>query len=143
MFLLDTNVVSELRKANSGKADKNVVTWAAENPVTDLFISAITVQELEVGVLRVERRDAAQGVILRDWLESQVLPTFLDRVLPVDVQVARRCAQLNVPQTRSVQDSLIAATALEYRMTVATRNVRDFEPTGVSILDPWVPSVIA
>ncbi|AFT98476.1 type II toxin-antitoxin system VapC family toxin [Nocardia brasiliensis] len=143
MFLLDTNVVSELRKAKSGKADKNVVTWAAENPVTELFISAITVQELEVGVLRVERRDAAQGVILRDWLESQVLPTFLDRVLPVDVPVARCCAQLNVPETRSVRDSLIAATALEYRMTVATRNVRDFEPTGVSILDPWLPSVIA
>ncbi|WP_378736527.1 type II toxin-antitoxin system VapC family toxin [Nocardia brasiliensis] len=137
MFLLDTNVVSELRKAKAGKADKNVTAWAAENPVAGLFVSVITVQELEIGVLRVERRDPAQGAILRNWLESQVLPSFAERILPVDVAVGRRSAGLQVPTTRPVHDALIAATALVHGMTVATRNVCDFEPTGVPILDPW------
>lgn len=141
MFLLDTNVVSELRKARSGKIDKNVRAWAADNPVAGLFVSAITVHELEIGVLRIERRDAAQGAILRNWLESQVLPSFAERILPIDAAVARRSAGLHVPKTRSIYDALIAATALVHGMTVATRNVRDFEPTGVSTLDPWKLSV--
>ncbi|WP_433661379.1 type II toxin-antitoxin system VapC family toxin [Nocardia sp. CA-128927] len=140
MFLLDTNVVSELRKAKSGKLDKNVRAWAADNPVAGLFVSAITVQELEIGVLRVERRDPAQGAMLRTWLESQVLPSFAERILPVDAAVARRSAGLHVPNTRPFRDALIAATALVHGMTVATRNARDFEPTGVSILDPWESS---
>lgn len=140
MFLLDTNVVSELRKAGSGKVDKNVYSWAADNPVAGMYVSAVTVQELEIGVLRVERRDPVQGRILRKWLESQVLPSFAERILPVDVAVARRSAKLHVPNSRPVRDALIAATALVHGMTVATRNVRDFEPTGVAILDPWKSS---
>jgi toxin FitB len=140
MFLLDTNVVSELRKARAGKADKNVVAWAASASAGTMFVSAITVQELEIGVLLAERRDPNQGVILRRWLETQVLPAFAERILPVDTTVARRSAVLHIPDPRPIRDSLIAATALVHEMPVVTRNVTDFAPTGVEIIDPWQPS---
>ncbi len=137
MFILDTNVVSELRKAKAGKADKNVTVWAASVPPGALFLSAITILELETGALLVERRDSAQGAILRAWLDGHVLPTFAGRVLAVDTAVAQRCARLHVPDPRTDRDALIAATALVHGMKVVTRNVADFEPTGVSILNPW------
>jgi predicted nucleic acid-binding protein len=136
-FLLDTNVVSELRKAKAGKADPHVVAWAAEVPSSSLFLSAITVLELETGVLQVERRDPVQGAILRTWMDRHVLPAFSGRVLPVDTAVALRCASLYVPDPRSERDSLIAATALVHGMTVVTRNVVDFVRTNVVILNPW------
>lgn len=137
MFILDTNVVSELRKAKSGKADAHLVAWAATVRPGELFLSAITVLELETGVLLVERRDSAQGALLRTWLEGHVLPGFAGRVLPVDVVVAQRCARLHVPDPRAERDALIAATALVHGMTVVTRNVADFEPTGVPLVNPW------
>ena len=137
MFVLDTNVVSELRRAKAGKANKNVTAWAAKVPAGGLFLSAITVLELELGVLLVERRDPAQGAVLRVWLDSHVLPAFTGRVLAVDIAVAQRCARLHVPDPRADRDALIAATAMVHGMTVVTRNVADFEPTGVSILNPW------
>ena len=140
MFLLDTNVVSELRKAKAGRADKNVVAWAAGSSASSMFVSAITVQELEIGVLLAERRDPAQGAVLRRWLEAQVLPAFVERILPVDTAVARRSAALHVPDLRPVRDSLIAATALVHGMPVATRNVADLAPTGVEIINPWQPA---
>lgn len=137
MFVVDTNVVSELRKARSGKADKRVVAWAGTVTPGALFISAITVLELELGVLLAERRDAVQGELLRAWLDGQVLPAFAGRILDVDVAVARRCAALHVPDRRSDRDALIAATALIHAMTIVTRNVADYTPTGVAVLDPW------
>jgi predicted nucleic acid-binding protein len=137
MFLLDTNVVSELRKARAGKADDNVVAWAAGASAATMFVSVITIQELETGVLLAERRDARQGAVLRRWLETQVLPAFAERVLPVDTAIARRSAALHVPDPRPVRDSFIAATALVYQMPVVTRNVSDFEHTGVDVIDPW------
>ena len=137
MYLLDTNVVSELRKAKSGKANPNVVAWAQPIPVGSLFLSAITVLELELGVLLIERRDAAQGKILRAWLDQSVLPAFEGRVLPVDVDVARRCARMHVPDPRSERDALIAATALVHGMTLVTRNVPDFSGLDLPLLDPW------
>ena len=143
MYLLDTNVVSELRRATAGKADPHVVAWAASVPVASLFLSVVTVLELELGVLRIERRDPAQGALLRAWLEERVLPAFSERMLPVDVAVARRCARLHVPDPRSERDALIAATALTHGLIVATRNGADFRPTGVATFDPWtfeVPS---
>lgn len=137
MYLLDTNVVSELRKAKSGKADAGVIAWAAGLPASELFLSAISVLELEMGVLLVERRDAAQGVVLRSWLDKHVLPAFAERILPVDTAVARRCARLHVPDPRAERDALIAATALVRDLTVVTRNIGDFEATGVKLLNPW------
>ena len=137
MFLLDTNVVSELRKIRLGKANRHVAKWADSVDAADLFLSAITIQELEMGVLLAERRDPSQGAIFRAWLNGHVLPAFNGRVLPVDIAVAQRSARLHVPDPRPVRDALIAATALVHGMTVVTRNVADFEPTGVVILNPW------
>ena len=137
MFLLDTNVVSELRKIRLGRANKNVSRWADRVSASELFVSAITIHELEMGVLLLERRDAIQGRMLRTWLEDYVLPTFSDRVLPIDTAVARRSASLHVPNPRPVRDSLIAATALVHGMTVITRNLVDFDSTGVTTLNPW------
>lgn len=137
MFVLDTNVVSELRKAKSAKADPRLVAWAQRLLPGQLFISAITVLELETGVLLVERRDPQQGRLLRSWLDSHVLPGFAGRILPVDAAVAQRCAQLHVPDPRAERDALIVATALVHGMTVATRNMADFLPIGVALINPW------
>ena len=136
-FVLDTNVVSELRKVKFGKADKNVSLWAQSVDASDLFVSAITIMELELGVLSIERKDAAQGAMLRSWLELHVLPEFAGRTLPIDTAVAQRCARLHVPDKRGERDALIAATALVHGMTVVTRNVADFKPTGVLLVNPW------
>ncbi len=137
MFLLDTNVVSELRKVRSGKADRNVANWADTIEVSDLFLSVITIQELEMGVLLAERRDPTQGAMLRTWLNDHVLPAFSGRILPVDIAIAQRSAQLQVTDPRPIRDSFIAATALVHGMTVVTRNVVDFAPTGAKFLNPW------
>ncbi len=137
MFLLDTNVVSELRKVRHGKADANVAAWAEGIDAGALYVSVITVMELELGVLSIERKDAAQGAMLRAWLEQHVLPEFSGRTLPVDTAVAQRCARLHVPDRRGERDALIAATALVHGMTMVTRNVADFKGTGVTILNPW------
>jgi len=137
MFLLDTNVISELRKAGDGKANPRLVAWLMAQDVGWLYLSAITVMELEIGILRMERRDAAQGERLRVWFEHYVLPEFTGRILPVDHTVARRCARLHVPDPRSERDALIAATALVHGMTVVTRNVTDFATTGAFFLNPW------
>jgi len=135
MFLLDTNVVSELRRPE--RADARVLAWASAAPVASVFLSSITVLELELGVLLVERRDVVQGAILRAWLARQVLPRFEGRVLGVDTAVALQCARLHVPDPRGHRDALIAATAIVHGMTVVTRNVADFAPTGVPTLNPW------
>ncbi|MFA7657472.1 type II toxin-antitoxin system VapC family toxin [Acidithiobacillus thiooxidans] len=137
MLLLDTNVVSELRKVRFGKADMNVTAWAESVDATDLFVSAITIMELELGVLSIERKDATQGALLRTWLEQHVLPEFSRRTLSVDTAVAQRCARLHVPDKRGERDALIAATALVHGMTVVTRNVADFKSTGVPLINPW------
>jgi predicted nucleic acid-binding protein len=137
MFVLDTNVVSELRKVRSGKADANVVAWASSVDATDLFISSITIMELELGVLLNERKDTVQGALLRQWLEQQVLPEFARRTLSVDTAVALRCARMHVPDKRGERDALIGATAIVHGMTVVTRNIADFKATGVNLVNPW------
>jgi predicted nucleic acid-binding protein len=137
MFVLDTNVVSELRKVRLGKADGGVASWAESVDAADLYLSVITVQELEIGVLLAERRDPAQGAVFRAWLDSHVMPAFAGRILPIDMAVAQRSARLHVPDPRPARDGLIAATALVHGMTVATRNLADFESSGVKLLNPW------
>jgi predicted nucleic acid-binding protein len=135
MFLLDTNVVSALRLID--RATPNVIAWARSVDEADLFVSAITILEIEVGTLLVERRDKIQGQRLRAWVDQQVLSLSDGRILPVNAEVARRCAQLHVPNPRPERDALIAATALVHRLTVVTRNVADFQPMGVELLNPW------
>jgi predicted nucleic acid-binding protein len=125
MFILDTNVVSELRKVSLGKADPHVARWADTVDAGSLHISAITVLELEIAILQLERRDPRQGAILREWLDTRVMPEFQGRILPIDSVVAQRCARLHVPGPRTERDSLIAATALVHGMTVVTRNLAD------------------
>lgn len=135
MFLLDTNVISELRRPD--RADRNVLAWANAVPATNFFMSAISILEIEVGARLIERKDATQGAVLRAWIDSQILARFEGRILAIDTAVAQRCAQLHVPNPRAERDALIAATALVHGLTVVTRNVGDFEPTGVPLLNPW------
>jgi toxin FitB len=135
MYLLDTNVVSELRRPE--KTNPRVAQWASGVSPVGVFLSAISVLEIERGILRVVRRDGPQGAMLRVWFEERILPAFEGRILAVDVTVARRCARLHIPNPMAERDALIAATALVHGMTVVTRNVADFEGTGVVLLNPW------
>jgi predicted nucleic acid-binding protein len=137
MYLLDTNVISELRKAASGKADKKVISWANTIPSNSLFMSVISLLEIERGILQLERKDTVQGAILRTWLNNHVLPAFNNRILPIDTAVAQRCAKLHIPNPGPERDSMIAATALVHGMTVVTRNTADFNISGLDLINPW------
>lgn len=134
--LLDTNVVSELRKSPAS-IDPSVRDWVGRQSPESLFLSVITVMELEIGVARVERRDREQGRRLRAWLDERVLSAFRNRVLAVDLEVAQRAARMHVPDPRPERDTLIAATGLVHAMPVVTRNARDFRATGVDVVNPW------
>ena len=138
MFLLDTNVVSELRNIRLDRADPNVAQWTDSVDAVDLYVSAITVFELTIGVLRAERLDAVQGAAVRAWVDGQELPAFAGRILSVGVAVAERSALLHLPDPRPICDGLIAAQALIHRMIVVTRNVADFAPKGVATVNPRV-----
>jgi predicted nucleic acid-binding protein len=137
MYLLDTNVISEFRKAGTGKIDRHVKAWAKTVSNSSLFLSVVSVLELETGILLMERRDQRQAMVLREWMEGHVLLAFEDRVLPIDAEIARRCAALHVPNRCSDRDAMIAATALVHGMTVVTRNVRGFTRTRVPVFNPW------
>lgn len=140
MFLLDTNVISELRKASTNKAEKNVVEWATQQSVGSMFISAISILEIEMGILQKERKDPAQAAILRTWLNSHVLKAFSDRILPLDTSVAIQCAKLHVPNPKSERDAMIGATAKVHGMTLITRNIKDFRHMDLNIFNPWITS---
>ena len=136
-YLLDTNIVSELRKVPTGKADANVVRWVSSRDAGLFFLSVISLLEIERGVLLLQRRDPVQGSRLRHWLDAYLRPAFKGRILPIDDSIATTCAHLHVPNPRSDGDSLIAATALVHGLSVVTRNERDFEGTGVVVINPW------
>lgn len=139
MYVLDTNVVSEIRRAASGRAEQRVIQWALRVEPALTYISVVTFMELEIGVQLVERRDEPSGVILRRWLEDDVRAAFEGRTLPVEIEVARIAAQLHVPQPAPVSDALIAATAMAHSMTVVTRNTSDFNRfDGLDVLNPWI-----
>jgi predicted nucleic acid-binding protein len=135
VVLLDTNVISELRRPDH--CERSVLKWADRLSPLESYLSVITVLEIEIGAMRLERRDPGSGAILRAWIDDQVLPGFEGRILPIDTPIARRCARLHAPNPRSERDALIAATALVHGLTVATRNVGDFAPLGVEVVDPW------
>ena len=137
MYLLDTNFVSELRRPE--RADRNVLAWAQGVVGVPAFLSAITILEVEIGLRRLERRDPEQAAPLRRWFESDLMAEYEDRILPVDVPVARQAAALHVPDRRPENDALIAATALVHRLTLVTRNTADFQPMGVRVINPWEP----
>lgn len=135
MYIIETNVVSELRKPT---ANPQVLAWFSERRPADMYLSAVTVFELELGVQRLERRDQIQGRKLRRWLDQEVLDLFSGRILPVDTPVTIRSAGLHVPDPRPERDCLIAATALVHNMSVVTRNIKDFQPLTVRCIDPWL-----
>ena len=137
MYLLDTNVLSELRKRRSGKINPAVEAWAGTIDQADMYLSVVTIMEVELGIALLERRDARQAGVLRLWLHEKVMPAFSGRILPIDTTIALRCARLHVPDTKSERDALIAATGLAHDLTVVTRNLADFAGTGVTLLDPW------
>ena len=138
MFVLDTNIVSELRKAASGRANSGVTDWANSVPATLMFLSVISLHELEHGVLLAERSDPTKGAILRTWLDSSVNPAFKDRLLSVNAEIARQSAALHVPNPAPFRDALIAATAIHHDMTVITRNTSDFDRfTDLTVTNPW------
>ena len=137
MYLLDTNVLSELRKRRSGKINPAVEAWAGSVDQADMYLSVITIMEVELGIALLERRDARQAGVLRLWLHEKVMQAFSGRVLPIDTTIALRCARLHVPETKSERDAWIAATGLAHDLTVVTRNIVDFTGTGVTLLDPW------
>lgn len=135
MYLLDTNVISELRRPE--KANTALIAWAANLQVSRFYLSVITILEIEHGILLKVRKDKKQGALLRDWFDNEVLPRFEGRILAIDVNVSLQCAKLHVPNPQPERDALIAATALVHNLTVVTRNDKDFQSTGVQLLNPW------
>lgn len=137
MYLLDTNVISEIRKIQQGKADPHLSAWIKQTPVNQMYISALTLLELDKGIMRIERKDQPQGAMLRAWLEQQVKPTFKGRILPFDECTAPICAAMHIPDPKPITDSLIAATAIQHDLTLVTRNIKDFEHSGAKLLNPF------
>ncbi|OBZ93192.1 twitching motility protein PilT [Pararhizobium polonicum] len=136
-YILDTNVISEFRKAASGRCHPRVKDWVETVDPEEMYLSVITLMELEVGYLSLRRRDQLQAVRLKAWISDYIPRIFRDRILVFDEAVALVCAGLHVPDKRPERDAIIAATALCYGLTVVTRNTRDFIGTGVRLLNPW------
>lgn len=137
MYLLDTNIISEGRKLGTSRVDPHAALWFAQIDVETTFVSAMTIFELERGVQQIERRDRAQGLVLRRWLDDQIMTTYERRTLPLSREVALICAGLHIPDPKSERDAWIAATAIEARLILVSRNVSDFDAMGIELLNPF------
>ena len=137
MYLLDTNIIGELRKLENGKADPNVVKWFQSVDLQETYISVITLFETKLGILQIKHRDPQQAQRLEYWFENRLLPNFEHRILPLDVKSILSCAEMHVPNKKQLNDSYLAATAKTHRLKMVTRNVKDFENCGVEIINPF------
>lgn len=137
MHLLDTNVISEMRKIQRGQADAGLCDWLARTDANTMYTSTVTVMELERGVLRMERKDPVQGAHLRAWYQAIMAELFAGHVLPIDERTAAICAHLHIPDPAPDNDAWIAATALQYGLVLVTRNTSDFINTGVNLFNPF------
>jgi predicted nucleic acid-binding protein len=135
-LLLDTNVISEIRKPKD-RIDAKVALWSKTVDFTACRLSVISLLEIQRGILSIARRDSEQGFALLRWMEQEVMPDFRGRIIPIDSAVAIKAAALQVPDPRPLADALIAATSLIHNLTVVTRNVGDFLPCGVRVINPW------
>ena len=138
MILLDTNFVSELRKIALGRADPQVARWDRQQKADQLFLSVMSLYEIEKAILLQERRNPKQSAVLRNWLDGTLIPAFAGRIIAVDVPVAAMAARLQIPNPRPIADSLIAATAIIHGLTIATRNTADFSGLPVALFNPWL-----
>lgn len=138
MYLLDTNIISELRKLEKGRADPNVAKWFQQVDLQQAYLSVITLFEIKVGILQLIRHDAQQAAILQSWFENTLLPNFENRILPLDQKVVMTCAELHVPDKKPLNDSYLAATAKSHHFKMVTRNLKDFQHSGVEIINPFI-----
>ena len=137
MYLLDTNLISEIRKMPKGKCGQGVEQWVKTTSQNLMFTSAVVLMELERGILAMERKDMAQGTMLRTWFEKDVLPAFQSKILSVNEQTAHICAKLHIPDHAHENDAWVAASAIQHNLVLVTRNTDDFARTGVRLLNPF------
>jgi PIN family toxin-antitoxin system, toxin component len=137
MYLLDTNIISELKKLDSGKIHPQVQRWAYSINLMQTKISVVSITEIRTGILSLARKDQAQAASLDNWFTNRLLPAYRTRTLSVDTEVALICAQLHIPAKRPINDAYIAATAIAHNLTLVTRNVRDFQGLPLMLENPF------
>ena len=137
MYLLDTNIISELKKLDSGKIHPQVQRWAYSINLMQTKISVVSIIEIRTGILSLTRKDQAQAASLDNWFTNRLLPAYRTKTLPVDTKVALIYAQLNVPNKRPINDAYIAATAIAHKLKLVTRNIQDFQGMPITLENPF------